>query len=152
VSTSKFEQSDTLRLNPPATMENPMSTPDTGPLALVIEPDGRARTLRLPAVHAVTKLNELVGGYITAIAGQFYGADWIAYVNEEGHPMGLPPNRIAGALSAALGWRFLPGDYLAGAVVFLGRKGVNETDVPAAVLRFAETAGLNITPTEEGNT
>ena len=43
-----------------------------------------------------------------------------AIFDEEGKLTGAEPNDLASAVALILGFRFLPGDYIAGPVVFLG--------------------------------
>lgn len=132
-----------------------MSTvPASGPLVLVIEPDGTARTERLPSGD-LAHSQRIVGGWVRPIGGQFDGAEWVVYVNDDGHAMGQPDNRIAHALATILGFRFLPGDHLTGPAVFLGRRpgadGPVDADVPAGVLQYVRAAGILPDPTEEGD-
>jgi hypothetical protein len=115
-----------------------------GALALVIRPivtQGGA-LVRLPAneLAASTMIHDLIGGHIEAIGGP----DWIAYTAEdERHfPGGLMPNLHADALARVLGFDFMHGDYAKGVVVFLGRRGLGNADVPQRVLDLAHVAGV----------
>jgi len=116
----------------------------SGPLALIIRPDGTATAGRLPGPGqpGATAIHDAIGGYFEGVSGP--GADWVAYVAEdERHfPGGLLPNLQADAIARALGWDAFMGDYLKGTAVFLGRQGVEETDVPQHVLDLARAAGL----------
>jgi hypothetical protein len=115
-----------------------------GALALVIRPivSQGGSLVRLPAneLAASTAIHDLVGGYYEAIGGP----DWIAYTAEdERHfPEGLLPNLHADALVRVLGFHWQHGDYAKGTLVFLGREGVGNVDVPQRVLDLAHVAGL----------
>ena len=112
----------------------------SGPLALVVEPDGSARTLRLPDAgpHGGQHVHDLVGGWLEAITGR----GWCAYFNEDGERERLPVNMRATGLACALGWRPHVADWLLGVVVFLGRDGTSETDVPERALQLARETGV----------
>ena len=119
--------------------------PTEGLRALIIQPDaGGAALVRLPAgdLAAATAINDAIGGHFEAIGTQ----DWIAYVaeDERDFPAGLRPNLHADALARALGYSWPPGDFCKGVAVFLGRQGVNETDVPQRVIDYARAAGLPV--------
>jgi hypothetical protein len=116
-----------------------------GALALVIRPivtQGAAALVRLPAseLAASTMIHDLIGGYYEAIGG----ADWIAYTAEdERHfPDGLLPNLHADALARVLGFGFTGGDYAKGTLVFLGRRGAGNADVPQRIIDLAHVAGV----------
>jgi hypothetical protein len=115
--------------------------PSTGPLALVIQPDGSARLERMPgpALARSTWIHDTIGGYYEAIgapAGD--GVTWLAYTAEdERHfPGGLAPNWKAHDVAATLGWPWHH-DFAKGVLVFVGRQGVDEADVPDYVMRLA---------------
>jgi hypothetical protein len=121
--------------------EHPPTITPGGPLALIVTPEGAATLTPLPQNPAamLTALNEAVGGYLTAVGTR---EGWVAYINEDGKGLGLPPNFQADLLARALGFPFRHGDYLVGTAVFLGRNGVNETSVPDTVLTLARQIGL----------
>ena len=111
-----------------------------GPLALVIQPDGSTTAERLPVNPAamLAALREAIGGHFEAIGN----GRWCAYTIEDDRDLTNPePNRAANRLAELLGWRTQPGGML-GAVVFLGRDGVDEADVPEDVLELAHVMGL----------
>jgi len=115
----------------------------TGPLALVVSTDGIARAVRMPddsPAAPVKWLQDLIGGHFEGIGGTSGGEPWIAYLAEDGEHLAL--NVRATALARHLGWLGHPADYLLGTVVFLGRRGTEETDVPERVLALAGTAGV----------
>lgn len=122
----------------------------SGPVALVIAPGMPASTVRLPAqpTRQLAVLQELVGGYVETFGGVLppaaFGSDraWVACVNEGGKQMQLPPNDRGGELARGLGWRPVPGDYVAGPAVFTGRLGAERVSVPGYVLDAARAAGL----------
>jgi hypothetical protein len=130
-------------------MSTPESTadpaPSTGPLVLVIQPDGSAITTHLPATGSMVadrqqlaEINETVGGFFTTIGDGY----WVALVNEDGHHLGLPVNTAADLLARALGFKFRPGDELVGAVIFTSRQGDELGDCPATVMEVARQAGV----------
>jgi hypothetical protein len=113
-----------------------------GALALVIRPEPLAADLvRLPAsdLAASDLIHNLIGGYYEAIGGP----DWIAYTAEdERHfPGGLAANYQADALARVLGFKWAPGDFAKGVLVFLGRRGTGNVDVPERVVDLARAAG-----------
>jgi hypothetical protein len=114
-----------------------------GALALVIRPEVvEAALVRLPAdeLKASTMIHDLIGGYYEAIGGP----DWIAYTAEdERHfPGGLTVNIQADAIARVLGFNWQHGDYAKGVLVFLGRSGVGNVDVPQRVVDLARAARL----------
>jgi hypothetical protein len=113
----------------------------TGPLALVIQPDGSTTAERLPQNPAacLAALHQAIGGHFEAIGN----GRWHAYTIEDIRDLAVPrPNRPADRLAEMLGWRTHPMGGMVGAVVFLGRDGVDEADVPEDVLELARTMGL----------
>lgn len=110
----------------------------TGPLALIICTDGFAELRELRGHDPFDQAREIIGGHVTAMLG----ADWSAYLNEDGHLMALPRNLFADAMARALGFHFRHGDYLVGDVVFLGP--ACKGDVPDRVLHMARVAGLPV--------
>ncbi len=126
-------------------MTEPTTATAHGPLALIVRPDDTADLEHLPEgdLQASTRINDLIGGHFEAITGRVLPA-WIAYVAEDERefPGGLFPNLQADTMARVLGWSCPPGDYVKGVAVFLGRDGVNETDVPQHVLDLARAAGL----------
>jgi hypothetical protein len=121
----------------------------TGALALVIRPSGEVKVMRLPLsdLAAADKVHELIGGHFEVILSH-RSPDWIAYVAEDERefPGGLHPNYQADTIARVLGWQAVPGDYVKGTAVFLGRAGVGEADVPGRVLDLARAAGLAVAP------
>ena len=118
--------------------------------ALVIHPSGSTHVKRLPVFlgAAVRLLGEMVGGYLEAIDGPappgVIGVPWVAYLNEDGQRRQLDANPKATTLARQLQWRGLAsGGQLVGTVVFLGRVGSEEVDVPGYVLG---AAGLDAIP------
>jgi hypothetical protein len=110
-----------------------------GALALVVQPDGTAATERLPEnpAAAVVALNEAIGGHFQAIGD----SRWIAYTVEDNRDDGRP-NPAADRLAELLGWHTHPMGGMCGPVVFLGRHGPDETDVPEDALALARRMGL----------
>lgn len=109
-----------------------------GPLALAVYPSGVARADRLPAEPAAMArtIHEIIGGHFESIGRD----DWVAYLDSDGR-RDLAPNVRATEIAADLGWYAVtPFNYLLGPVVFLGRDGVTEVDVPARVAEIAERA------------
>jgi len=95
--------------------------------ALVIRPDGSGRLTDLPDDDAerADALRVIVGGWLETLGNPPVRA----YFNEDGLPLGLPPNPRATELCRALGiW----GAALVGPVVFLGTNGVTDARVPDA--------------------
>jgi hypothetical protein len=93
------------------------------------------------ALDDLRALQGLVGGYVDFIP-LAHGA--VAHVNEDGHPLDLPPNPLGTAVAIELGWK---GAMLVGPVVLLGARDGKDTDVPQRVrdvlgnrLRREETA------------
>jgi hypothetical protein len=119
------------------------TTQSTGPLALIIQPGGSAVLQRLPVnpLACSTAIHDAIGGHYEAIAGP---GGWIAYTaeDERDFPAGLPLNYQADAIARTAGWHPYPGDYAKGVLVFLGRNGVDETDVPEHVIELARAAGI----------
>jgi hypothetical protein len=110
-----------------------------GPRALIVTPSGSAALVTLPAEPAAmaAAINAAVGGYFGAPVG---GGDWIAYAAEDPDP-GTPPNFLADTLARQLGgWHAEPGPIMTGVVVFLGRSGSQEVDVPARLMGIADDA------------
>lgn len=107
----------------------------SGPVALIVRPDGSAALTPLPdhPARAAQAISDAIGGPLEAILG----ADWCAYVDEHYLDHGSPVNGPGDHLARLLGWRSHPGEILCGPVVFLGRRGHDETDVPDRVLRLA---------------
>ncbi len=120
----------------------PTTTPPKGIRALVVQIDGTAEITKLPGLMAaqVQEVQRIVGGYFQALG--IAGGDWIVYINEDGKDSGLPINLQADVLARTLGYPFRQGDFLVGAAVFLGRRGSEETDVPAKVLELARASGV----------
>jgi hypothetical protein len=113
----------------------------TGPLALVIQPDGTTTTERLPENPAacLAVLNQTIGGHFEAIGN----GRWHAYTIEDVRDLAVPrPNPAADRLAELLGWRTHPMGGMVGAVVFLGRDGVDEADVPDDAIHLARRMGL----------
>ena len=127
---------------------DPRATTPGGPLALIINPDGTAVLTPLPLNPATlsTAVRELIGGHYQAIGAGRNG--WIAYTAEDERefPKGLPRNLQADAIARALGYRWDHGDCAKGVLVFLGRNGVDEADVPENVLSLARQAGIIPSP------
>jgi hypothetical protein len=130
-------------------MSTDQSTPtadqSTGPLVLVVQPDGTAATEHLPASGNIAQdhqqlaaINEAVGGHFTTIGD----GHWLALVNEDGEAFGLPVNPQADYLARALGFKFRMGDRLLGPVVFTSRHGDELGDCPATVIELARQAGV----------
>jgi hypothetical protein len=114
--------------------------PETGPLALAVYPNGVIQAERLPAEAAAmaATIHEIIGGHFEGIGL----GDWVAYLDSDGR-RDLAPNPRATEIAADLGWFALtPFNYLLGAVVFLGRDGPAEVDVPARVTEIAARAAV----------
>jgi hypothetical protein len=116
--------------------------PPSGPIALVVWPQGFAELRRLPAsdITQADILHEAVGGYLESIGP----GEWIAFLNTDGKEQGLKPNLHADALARALGWTFRVGDYLVGAAVFASRDGTAIGDCPQRVVDLVRTAGIPV--------
>jgi hypothetical protein len=117
------------------------ATERAGPLALVIQPDGTATTERLPEnpAAAITALHQIIGGHFEAIGN----GQWCAYTIEDTRDLTDPqPNPAADRLAQLLGWATHPLGGMCGAVVFLGHRGVDETDVPEVAIQLARRMGL----------
>ena len=114
-------------------------TEHTGPLALVVQPDGTAAAERLPQNPAacLAALREAIGGHFEAIGN----GKWLAYTIEDSRD-DPRPNAPADRLATMLGWRTHPMGGMCGAVVFLGHVGPDETDVPEVALELARRMGL----------
>lgn len=102
--------------------------------ALVIQPDGATEVVET-ATHFEDFRRLIGGGWLEGV-GASIGDDWTGYCDEEGRLKGLPVNEKATALARALGW---PGDFLVGAVVFVGldhrgEDGAVEVDVPQRII------------------
>lgn len=90
-----------------------------------------------------SELTTLVSGWLEVIVpreGAPVGG-WVAYLNEEGKLHGLPANERATLLARAAGW-YAPTDFLVGTVVFMGRHGPAEADVPEPLLELARRLGV----------
>ena len=113
----------------------------TGPLALVIQPDGSTTAERLPANPAacLAALHQAIGGHFEAIGNGRWHAYTIEDIRDLAHPL---PNPAADRLAESLGWRTHPMGGMVGAVVFLGRDGVDEADVPDDAIHLARRMGL----------
>lgn len=118
--------------------------PKTGPLMLVVPDDGLATAERLPGVSAAldaAMIHKIIGGYFEAVGGAYRGDQWIAYTVE-----GLrdtphaQPNLAADAMIRAMG--VVPIAVMLGPVIFLGRDGSAEIDVPESLLGLARSAGV----------
>jgi hypothetical protein len=119
-------------------MPRPDPEPAVGPLAVTVYPSGDVFAERLPAEPAAMAafIHQIIGGHFEGIGV----GDWVAYLDSDGR-RDLAPNVRATEIAADLGWFALtPFNYLLGAVVFLGRDGVTEVDVPARVAEIAERA------------
>jgi hypothetical protein len=124
-----------------------MQEQEHGPLALIVTPDRAYLTFLAAGLRPMlTELKATVGGWIEAIGGP----GWCCYVNEHGKRLGQPPNPAATQIARQLGFRFGPGDMLAGPAVFLGREASDEASVPDIVLTAAATVlggdGLTVEP------
>lgn len=116
-----------------------------GLFALVINPAGSTHLKRLPVnwMQAARLIGELLGtDDPTAIGGPPPGGDhlslpWCAYVDGNGIMTRKAPNPKANTIARELGWAGRPDDHLLGTVVFLGRDGSLEADVPAYVRALA---------------
>jgi hypothetical protein len=112
---------------------------------LVVRPDASTESLELggdPAAR-LARFQLIVGGYIQTIAGD----GWAAYCWEDAKDEGQQPNHRAGAIARRLGWVFMPSDYLAGTVVFFGRKaGPYEQSVTQHILDVARSVAEDLGP------
>lgn len=121
-----------------------------GPYALVINADGGTHLKRLPlnwiqASHLIADLVSGGSGHTTAIGGppplgDHLSLPWCAYVDEDGIMRRSPPNPKANTIARQLGWAGRADDHLLGTVVFLGRDGTLEVDVPRYVCALAGVA------------
>lgn len=99
--------------------------------ALIIYPDNSVE-LREVEPDLFT-LQALVAGYVEAIMSR-RSPRWIAYLNEDGKLLPLPPNPLATEVALKNSCRLMRGDVLAGTVVFLGMDAQDEhCDVPQAL-------------------
>jgi hypothetical protein len=107
-----------------------------GPRALIVSPSGSAALVTLPAEPAAmaAAIHEAVGGYFGAPVA---GDDWVAYAAEDPDP-GEPANVLADIIAGQLRGRSGVGPLLIGVVVFLGRDGSQEVDVPMRMLGLAD--------------
>ena len=118
---------------------------ERGLFALVINPSGSTHLKRLPVnwIQAARLIAELLGSADpTAIGGPPPNGDhlslpWCAYVDGNGIMMRKAPNPKADTIARQLGWNGRPDDHLLGTVVFLGRDGTIEADVPTYVRALA---------------
>jgi hypothetical protein len=105
--------------------------------ALLVRPGEQPQIVDVDPDPAGEALRGLVDGPLEIVAGD----DWHLYCNENSRRLELPHNRLASAILTRLQpWRT---DRLHGPVVFLGRTGSAEADVPAHVEQVASklTAG-----------
>lgn len=116
----------------------------TGPLMLVIADDGGAVAERLPGISApldAAMLHQIIGGHFEAVGGLYLGDRWIAYTIEDERDLPTARrNMQADAMIRAMG--FVPMSVVLGPVVFLGRDGADEIDVPESLLSLARAAGV----------
>lgn len=109
-----------------------------GPRALIVEPNGSTALVTLPAEPAAmaAAIHEAIGGYLCCPVA---GGDWVAYAAEEAAERNEPPNFVADTIARQLGgWHRGPGPILLGVIVFLGRSGPNEVDVPERLWSIAD--------------
>ena len=108
-----------------------------GPRALIVAPNGSAALVTLPADAAAmaAAIHEAVGGHFGCPVG---GGDWVAYAAADPDP-GEFANPLADILAVKLGgWHAGAPPVLIGVVVFVGRSGSQEVDVPARLLAWAD--------------
>lgn len=103
-----------------------------------MSPNGSAALVTLPedqtALAAV--IHETVGGYLACPVG---GGDWVAYAAEDAADRDEPPNFVADTIARQLGgWHGGPGPVLLGTIVFVGRSGSQEVDVPERLFALAD--------------
>jgi predicted ThiF/HesA family dinucleotide-utilizing enzyme len=79
-------------------------------------------------------IQTLVGGYVEAT----FGDGWAAMYNEDGGPLGYPPNVHAANLMTALG-AFRP---YVGSVVFIGVEDGDTVNVPQHIVDKAKEIGI----------
>ena len=140
------------RKEPPVTTAPSTGIPQPregrGLRALVIEPDGSAMLIDLPASqgNAAATIHAILGGPLECLATADGG--WLAYANQHGRRLDLRPNMRGDAVLRVLGYSFDLTDYLVGPVVVLGRRGHNETDVPESVITLVRQTGTITMSTE----
>jgi hypothetical protein len=108
--------------------------------ALVIQANGRAEVVWLGEKDQwFPEIQWWCGGDVTMVVGQNPDRprDWAAWCNEEGRPLRMLPNPAATQLAEFAGWVSLPGDYLAGPVVFTGLTGGRVSHATLGLLRAA---------------
>jgi hypothetical protein len=126
---------------PPVTADpNDATDEPLGPRYMLIRPDGLVELGWLPPDDQgqARVVNELVGGYYETIGW----GPWLAFINEDGKRLQLPPNTLAEVLARQLGWQFRAGDYLVGPAVFASRAGFSVADVPEGVVDLARELGM----------
>lgn len=120
-------------------------------LALIV-PHDDSLPLRHEHVGAdLAAMQQLVGGWLEAVTRIGGGADWHAYVDENGLRKRLGPNRRATVLAHVLGWLGgLDHDLLVGDAVFVGANSSGEeADVPARVVETAQRLQYEINDESE---
>lgn len=92
-------------------------------------------------VTTLEDISGLVGGWLEAVT---LDTDVALYCDEEAKLVGKPVNMLATQMAYALGWTRR--DVLAGDVVFLGRRGPAETDVPERIVALVDAVDPGRTP------
>lgn len=105
--------------------------------AVILRADGNAEIAYID--NGLDAAQKIVGGYIQAVtphADTGFGA-WLAWVNEDGKPMGLPRNHVADELLTRFGWQGVQaGDFIVGDIVIVGDSDDGDTvDVPDEALQ-----------------
>jgi hypothetical protein len=126
----------------------PTDTTTTKPgetLAIIIGTEGPGRVEWLPSVDWNDLREQIIGGWIARLGGDFRGDHWVALCDEEGGLKRLARNPLATALARELGWPIKHPHYLLGPVIFLGLNSDPngpEISVPASVLARAAAIGV----------
>ena len=127
----------------PQTPQPPGGEPSTGPLALVVQPDGPATLARLPQGGIPAQDREQLAAIQDTLAGEadaLGDGRWLVLVNAARHELGLPVNTQATLLARAVGLGIHQD--IEGAAMFLSHEGSELADVSAAVVEFARQQGV----------
>ena len=125
---------------PPA---EPAPDPSTGPLALVVQPDGTATLTRLPEAGLPVQDRQQLAAIQDTVKGEFEALGngrWLLLVNAARHELLLPVNERAGLLATSVGLR--TGGIVLGPAMFISHEGSELADVSPTVVEFARQMGV----------